>query len=181
MAVKKQWYEIVSPKLFGEKVVGETLALDPKQLIGRKVETSLGDVTNDFSKFYVKLIFQIDRVDEKKAYTIFKGHEILTERIYRMVQRRTRRVDVIQIVETKDNRKVRIKTLFILVRRVNTSIKGTARKKMRELIEEYAKKHTFEEFMTMAAKGTMNSKLRKECGKIYPIGDLEIRKTEVLD
>ena len=88
LAIKKQWYEIVAPKMFGEKVVGETLAVEPKQLIGRKIETNLVELSKDFSKFYVKLHFQINNVEGNKAYTKLVGHDVMRERIYRMVKRR---------------------------------------------------------------------------------------------
>ncbi len=118
MALKKQWYEIVAPKVFGEKVIGETLCNDPKNLVGRKIEVSLLDLARDFSKFYIKLQFQVERIDGSRAYTKFVGHDCLRERIYRMVQRRARRVDIIQDARTKDGFLLRVKTVFILLMRV---------------------------------------------------------------
>ncbi len=114
MALKKQWYEIVSPKAFDEKIVGETLAVEPKHLIGRKVTFSMLELNKDYTNFYVKVHFKIDNVDGMRAHTKFVGHEIMRERIYRMVQHRTRRVDCVQDITTKDNVRIRIKTVFTL-------------------------------------------------------------------
>jgi ribosomal protein S3AE len=35
VAVKKIWYDIVAPEMFGSTVIGQTLAAEPKQLVGR--------------------------------------------------------------------------------------------------------------------------------------------------
>ena len=180
MALKKQWYEILTPKMFGEKAVNETLAADPNLLVGRTVEISLLDLMNNYSRFFVKLRFQIERIEGSKAYTKFVGHEVTTETVYRIVQRRMRRVDVVQEITTKDSQKVTVKTLFSLVRRVNTATKSAARKKVFSLIEEEAKNLDFEDFINSVIKGDLQKKLKRECSKIYPVGHLEIRKTVVL-
>ncbi len=148
MAIKKQWYEIVAPKLFDEKKIGETLSSDPKRLVGRTVSVSLADITGDYSKFYIKLLLRIVSVDEK-AHTEFIGHECMHERIYRMIHRYMRRVDCMHNVVTKDNRKLRVKIVFVLVKRVNTSIKNSARAGTKKLIEAIIKEKTFDEFINI--------------------------------
>lgn len=181
MAVRKQWYEIVAPKMFGEKTVGETLASDPKQLFGRTLEISLMEVSRDFSRFYIKLLFQITGVSGQKAHTRFVGHDTMYERIYRMVQRHSRRVDVVQDVVTKDGARIRAKTIFSLMRRVNTSVKADARALARELVDSAAKENSAGDFIGMIIRGELQQKIRRDCGKIYPVGNVEIRKTEILE
>ncbi len=180
MALKKQWYEIIAPKAFGEKVVGETLASDPKNLIGRKITVSLLDLSRDYARFYIKLIFQVHDVQGNKAYTKLVGHDIMRERIYRMVQRRVRRVDAIQDIETNDGIKIRVKTVFVLIRRVGTSIKSAARKKAKELIEAAAKEKTYEELIKSVIAGELQQLVKKECSKISPVGNIEIRKSAIM-
>ncbi len=180
MAIKKQWYEIVAPKMFGEKVVGETLAVDPKSLLGRKVSVSLTELSRNYSQFFIKLELQIDRIEGSRAFTKFVGHDIMRERVYRMVQRHGRRIDVIQDVTTKDGVRLRIKTVFMLIRRVGTSMKNAARSVAKDFIEEAAKKTKFEDLVDMIIKGDLQRQLHRECSKVYPVGNMEVRKTEIL-
>ena len=180
MALKKQWYEIISPKAFGEKVLGETLSSDPKNLIDRRMAVSLLELSRDYSRFYMKLIFQVDDVQGNKAHTKLVGHDIMRERIYRMVQRRVRRVDVIQDVRTKDDLKVRLKTVFVLIRRVGTSIKSATRQKAKEIIEAEVKEKTFEDIVRSIISGDLQQLVKKECSKISTIGNIEIRKSEII-
>ncbi len=180
MAVRKQWYEITAPEMFDSRVVGETLAADSKQLVGRIVDISLMDVSNNYSKFYVKVRLQIASVEGNKALTKLVGHECMRERVYRMVQRHGRRVDAVQDVTTKDGVKLRVKTVFMLIKRVGTSTKDATRKLMRGLIEEAASKSNFDDFMGAIISGDLQHKVRKECSKVYPIGGIEIRRTELV-
>lgn len=180
MAVRKQWYEIIAPKMFGSAVIGETLAADPRQLVGRMIDVSLIDISRNYSKFFVSVRLRIDSIDGSKALTKLVGHDVLRERIYRMVQRHGRRVDAIQDVVTKDGTKIRVKTVFMLIKRVGASTKHATRKMTCDLVEEAAKKSTFEEFINSIIAGDLQHKIKKDCSKVYPIGNLEIRRTELV-
>ncbi len=181
MAAKKKWYEVYAPKLFGGKLIAETPSFDASKLIGRKIEANVMTLLKEYSRFFVKLFFKIDKVDDTKAYTKFTGFECMRERIYRMVQRRSRRVDLIHYVTTKDGKKLRVKIIFILIRRVNTSTKSASRAEMKKYIEDYAGKKNFEDFVIEAIKGVVQEKAKKACSKVYPIGDIEIRKVELIE
>jgi hypothetical protein len=84
---RKEWFDIILPRYFGETKVGETPAEEGKLLQGRVFETTLAQITGDFSQEYIKMYFQVTGVDEHKAQTIFKGHvpadrALRTERYY---------------------------------------------------------------------------------------------------
>lgn len=179
MAVKKQWYDVIAPKMFGEKIVGETLSVDPKYLVGRKIGVSLLEVSRSSQKFYIRLLFQVEKVEGTKAYTKFVGHEVMRERVYRMVQRHGRRVDCIQTLKTKDGKTIVVKTVFMLVRRVGTSMKSDTRKFVREYMEKTVKENNLEDLMKLILDGQIQDKIRRECSKIYPVGIVEVRKTEI--
>jgi small subunit ribosomal protein S3Ae len=181
MAIKKQWYDIMAPKIFGERIVGETLAVDPKYLMGRKIQVSLMELSRNYSQFFIKLDLQIEKIEGNKAYTKLIGHDIMRERVYRMVQRHGRRVDVVQDVTTKDGVNLRIKTVFMLLRRVGTSIKDAARSYTMQSVDEYAKELKLDDLMDKIIKGEMQVMLKKTCSKVYPISAMEIRKTEIAE
>ncbi len=181
MAIKKQWYEIVAPEMFGGKVIGETPSVDPRYLENRVIDITITELLGDYSRFFMKVRLQVERVDGTKAYTRFVGHSCLTERIYRMVQRRTRRVDSIVDVTTEDKRKIRLKMVLVLARRVKTSVKDVVRAKMRQLMLEKTEKMQFEELVKDIIDGKFQAYVRDECRKIYPVSGIEIRRSEVMD
>ncbi len=180
MAVKKQWYEIIAPKMFDEKTIGEALAADPRELMGRTIETSLAELDRAMTKFYMKLKFQVTRTEGSKAYTEFVSHSVMYERIYRIVQRHMRRVDCIQDITTKDGKRIRVKTIFVIARRVNTSLKKATRHAAEELVEKAVQNYTLEELINAILDDELQQSIRKELNKIYPVSVVEIRKTELL-
>ena len=175
----KEWYQIVAPKFFGDFVIGETIAIEPKQLIGRVVETSLTDITGDATKYYLKFYFKIDDVKDKKAITRFFGHDCTRDFLARIVRRRTTRIDTNDIVKLKDN-KIRIKSIAISNRRVSEEVERKIRKNIRELIIENVSKMKTEEFVREIIDGKLQQKIRKAISKVYPLRHFEFRKTEVL-
>lgn len=180
MAVKKQWYEIISPKLFGSKVIGETPASDVKALVGRKVGVSFAELSGDFSKYYLRANLRVESVNGDKALTAFVGHEIMRERLYRMVQRRAKKVDAIQDCKTKDGAKLRVKTVAIIRTKGGASVKSAVRKKMKETVDAIVKENTLDQIATMIFSGEFPQKIRQECKKISPVSAVEVRRTQLI-
>jgi len=71
----KKWYNVITPSYFGSVDVGSVPTDDPDKLLGKTIDSTLYDVTEDFAHQYLKMFFQIINVEGKIAYTIFKGHE----------------------------------------------------------------------------------------------------------
>lgn len=180
MKKTKTWFTIVAPKLFNERELAKTVVSDPNNLIDRRISVSLMDLINDFSKYYMKFIFRIKKVEGEKAFTEFDSSECLRDYISRMVLRRVRRVDTVQDLETKDGRKIRVKGLVIIPRRIKTTIKKTIRNKVREVIKTEVENSTLDDFVKKIVSDEIKVKIMREARKIYPIRNFEIRKTEVL-
>ena len=105
---RKEWYDIILPRYFGETKVGETPAEEEALLNGRVFETTLAQITGDFSQEYIKMYFQVTGVEDHKATTVFKGHEYLRDYLRSLVRRRSTKVDGIYRVTTTDGYKVKI-------------------------------------------------------------------------
>ncbi len=178
MGLNKEWYQVIAPPIFGNKIIGETPAFDSKNIMGRTYEASLVELNDDFSKFYIKVKLRVYKIEGTKAYTNFIGHEIVRERVYRLVQRRSERVDVIKNVTLKDGSEIRFKVLVILLRNTSNSINTNVRKRTEEILNEWTSK-TLEETVKDIISGEMAKKLKSELRKIYPVGSVEIRKTEM--
>lgn len=175
----KEWYQIVAPNFFGDFVIGETIAMEPKQLKGRVIETSLTDITGDPNKYYLKFYFKIEDLKDKKAITKFFGHDCTKDFLARIVRRRATRIDTNDIVNLKDN-KIRIKSVAISNRKVSKNIEVKIRSVISEMIIDNVSNMKTEEFIREMIDGKLQQKIRKGISKIYPLRYFEFRKTEVL-
>ncbi|ASA77352.1 MULTISPECIES: 30S ribosomal protein S3ae [Thermococcus] len=176
----KEWYIVYAPDFFGSKEIGLTPADDPEKVIGRVIETTLKDLTGDFTKGQVKLYFQIYDVKGQNAYTKFKGHTLARSYIRSLVRRRTTRVDGIFNVTTKDGYKLRVMGMVIAYRRIQTSQERAIREIIKEIIYKKAEELNYKDFILEAVSGKMGAEMAKEARKIYPIKRAEIRKIKVL-
>jgi len=175
----KSWYNIETPEFIGRNNIGTTLAEEPAQLIGRIVEATVGDLTNDFSKHNTKLKFRINDVNGDVAQTRFIGHEITTDYLRSIVKRQTSRIDTNLKVTTKDGYTVRVKPICFTVKRARTSQIEGIREVMDSTVKERAKDLNFEQFVEEAIMGKLSASIYRNAKNIYPLRRVEIRKTEV--
>jgi small subunit ribosomal protein S3Ae len=175
----KSWYNIETPEFIGRNNIGTTLAEEPEQLIGRIVEATVGDLTNDFSKHNTKLKFRINDVNGDIAQTRFIGHEITTDYLRSIVKRQTSRIDTNLKVTTKDGYIVRVKPICFTVKRARTSQIEGIRQVMDSTVKDRATELNFEQFVEEAIMGKLSATIYRNAKNIYPLRRVEIRKTEV--
>lgn len=177
----KKWYEVIAPENFGEEKIGETPADEPEKAIGRVIETTVGDLTGDFSKNNTKVFFKVKEISGEQAKTQFVGHELTSDYVDSLVRRRTNKLDLTVDVLTKDGYKVRVKPVVFTVKRGKSSQKNSLRKKAEEIIKERAKETKFMEFIEQLVMGQVASQIYSESKSIYPLRRVEIRKTELIN
>jgi small subunit ribosomal protein S3Ae len=178
---EKQWYKIMTPTDFGEAEIGTTPARDPEILVKRRVESSMRELTGDFSKQYVKLYFQINDVAGDIANTKFVGHHVTTDYVRSMIRRGTSRIDTLSEITTKEGYKVNVHIIAITVKRAKASQQKFIRETMANLIQQAVDGKTFPEFVEGVISGKMASSIYHETKKIYPLKRVEIIKTQVAE
>ncbi|MHA1713707.1 MAG: 30S ribosomal protein S3ae [Candidatus Ranarchaeia archaeon] len=173
----KTWYEVYSPSYFNSTEIATSPAIDDKALKGRVFETTLYDLTDDFTKSHINLKFQVDSVKGNKAYTIFKGHELTRDYLRSLVRRGTSRIDGIFDVTTADNYKIRLRSVVFTHSRGNTSQQRAIRKIMAEQVNQYAHETPFEKFVGDLVNGSLAEKIGKAAKVIMPVRRVEIIKS----
>lgn len=176
----KKWYEVFTPKMFGEAKIGETLASDPSTLVGRVIETTIRDLTGDFSKQHIQLVFQIDEVKGDKAYTKFKAHSLSRDYMRSQIRRKTTRMEGVTDVTTKDGHRLRVKTIALALGRAQTAQEKAIRKIMLSKVFKAAKKSPLDQFIQQVVLGKTSSEMYKAANKIYPLKRVEVRKVKML-
>lgn len=178
-ALQKEWYEIVSPELFGEETVAETPAEEPEMVEGRTVEVNLQDLMPSSDKYYMDVSLKVEAVEGSTARSRIFGHEVSSEYISKMVSRRSNRIDAVADVTTADEQDVRVKIVATTIRKTNSSKVNSVRKRMVEVAEERAEDADLEDYMESIFTGDLQEAIRGDARKIYPLREVEIRKTEV--
>jgi len=175
----KKWYNVVSPPYFGGVDLGAIPADDPSKLIGRIVDGTLYDITNDFAHQYLKLYFRIENLEGKTAQTIFKGHEYSRDFLRSLVRRRTTRVDGIFNIITKDKYGLTLAASVFTLSRIKTSQEHEIRAIVSKIIKEKASSLTFDQFVQELVLGKIASDIYNESKKISPLRHVGVRKSKL--
>jgi len=179
----KKWYSVYTPKYFGNVHIAEIPSSG--DVVGRTIEATLYDITNDFSQTHIKLYFKINKVEGNVAHTKFWGHDFTRDYLRSLVRRTTSRIDGIFNVSVKadnspDYYKIRVNAVVFTQKRAKTSQQKAIRAIMRRIIEEKAKNLTFIEFIQECVLGKIGSEIYNEAKVIYPIRKSEIMKTKII-
>lgn len=177
---QKSWYTVKSPPYFGEVVLGTLPSDEPSKVVGRVIDATLYEVTDDFSHQYLKMHFKITELEGKTANTIFKGHEYSRDFLRSLVRRRTTRVDGIFVVTTKDGYRLRVAVCALTLSRIKTSQEKLIREVMKRIVMEKASELEFREFVQEAVLGKLASDVYNEAKKISPLRHVGVRKSKLI-
>jgi small subunit ribosomal protein S3Ae len=175
----KDWYQIITPAFLGDIVIGESPATDPAQLKGRIVEASLAELTGDPARYFMKFLFKIKDVAGTRARTEYFGHEVTRDFIARAVQIRTARIDTNDVIQFKDG-KMRLKAIVIANRPIVASIRSKLARTATATITTFAKGMSREAFIKEMAAGSIQTAIKAELNKIYPVRLFEFRASRLL-
>ena len=175
----KEWFNIEAPVYLNRIIVGNTMAGDPSLLLGRNVETTVGELTNNMTKNNTKVILRINNVVGDIATTDLVGHELTTDYVRSIVKRQTSRIDANIEVKTKDGYVIRVKPTCFTIKRARSSQIKAIREVMIEIVKRRAYESDFETFMQEAILGRLSAAIYRQAKFIYPLRRVEIRKTYV--
>lgn len=176
----KSWYMVMAPPYFGNAELGAVPSDEEQKLVGRIIDSTLYDITNDFAHQYLKMFFQITQVEGKTAQTIFKGHEYSRDYLRSLVRRRTTKVDAPFNVISKDGYKVRVAVVAFTLSRIKTSQEQAIRSIMERTIRGKADTLTLDQFAQEIVLGKIASDIYNEAKKIAPLRHVGIRQSKLL-
>ncbi|MEM2123144.1 MAG: 30S ribosomal protein S3ae [Candidatus Bathyarchaeia archaeon] len=183
----KKWYAVKTPPYFGDMEVASIPAEDPNNLIGRVVDTTLYDITGDFSHQPIRLRFLITEFRDGKAVTILKGHEYAADYLRSLVRRGTSRIDGVFTVTARDGYVTRVSIVAFTRHRIRASQEHAIRDIMQRVIEEKARELTYEQLcqeMVLGPTPTLGGKIGSDIynltKKITPLRHVGVRKSKLL-
>lgn len=176
----KDWYTVICPPYFGGVKLGTVPSDEPEKLVGRVVDATLYELTDDFSHQYLKMHFRVSSIEGRVAHTIFKGHEYSRDYLRSLVRRRTTRVDGIFDVTTRDDYELRLAVCALTLRRIRTTQERAIRAIMKKVVEEKAGILNFDQFVQEVVLGKIASDIYNVAKKIAPLRHVGIRKSKLI-
>ena len=173
---EKNWYTVQAPEQFDRAELGETLADESGKVLGRNIETTLGDLQNDASGNNTKLTFKITEVASDTAYTEFIKHELTRDYLRSLVRRGSSKIEAYITVLTADDYRVQIQPVALTTKSADESQEKAIRRTMIDLVRETARERTFDDLTDSVVEGRLSSAIYNESKTIYPLRRVEIQK-----
>jgi len=178
---EKRWVTVFAPESFNNIPIAYVPITSDKTAVGRVVEVTLFDILKgDPSQHQYKLFFQINKVTEEKATTVFKRYEYAKEFLRSLIRRGSSRINFVIDAKTKDGYVFRIKILTLSHRELNTSRKRALRLEAKKQIERIVPQMTIDEFVQAACYGKINSDIMAATKKIIRVRHVGLEKVRLL-
>jgi len=176
----KKWLDLRAPDYIGDESIGQTPASDISQIIGRTINLSLMDLTNNFNDLNYYLKFKVTKISGNRAKTEFIGQAL--NRDYRRSQIRNHRSQIEGVfnLNLNDGSRVRITAFAVTFSRAAHNTKKEIRKAMRESITEIVTQLNFPAFVNKVISYELRDELFEPANEIFPVKLLEVSKVKVL-
>ncbi|MCH8329176.1 MAG: hypothetical protein IIB81_02160 [Nanoarchaeota archaeon] len=179
--IKKEWYPILAPKIFQNAVLGETYVYEPGQMIGKGITKNLMNLTNDVKRQNINIGFEVVDVQNNKAFTVITGYYMVQSSIKRLVRKNIEKIDMSFSCKTSDNKNLQVKPLLITRASTTNSVVTKIRKNAQDFIVKYISSINYDNVVNDMITHKLQSSLKKEMSKIYPLRICEIRSMEIVD
>ncbi|MFB6127599.1 MAG: 30S ribosomal protein S3ae [Halolamina sp.] len=172
----KRWYTVLAPEQFDRAELGETMAEEPEQVVGRTVQTTLGEIENDQGANNKKLHFKIRDVGSDSAYTELTGFELTRDYLRSLVRRGASKVQANVTVRTTDDYRVQLQPVSFTTKKADRSQEQAIRAIMVDIVEEAAAERSFEELVDSVVEGRLSSAIYGDAKTVYPLRRVEVKK-----
>ena len=178
---EKKWITVNAPDSFNNVPIAYIPITNEENAPGRVLEVTLYDILKgDPSQHQYKMYFQLDKVQDEKASTIFKRFEYSKEFLRSLVRRGSSKINLIIDVKTKDGYIFRIKVIALTHRQLNTSRKHALRLIARDIINKTVPEMTIDQFVQATCYGKINSDIMAAAKKVIRIRHVGLEKVKLI-
>ena len=178
---EKRWVTVNAPESFNSVPIAYVPITDDENAAGRVLEVTLYDILKgDPSQHQYKIYFQIDKVEDDKATTIFKRFEYSKEFLRSLVRRGSSKINFIIDIKTKDGYIFRIKVIALTHRQLNTSRKHALRLIARDVINKTVPEMTIEQFVQATCYSKINSDIMAAFKKVIRVRHVGLEKVKLI-
>ena len=178
---EKRWITVNAPESFNVVPIAYIPITGDENAIGRVLEVTLYDILKgDPSQHQYKMYFQIDKVDEDKASTIFKRFEYSKEFLRSLVRRGSSKINFIIDIKTKDGYIFRVKIIALTHRQLNTSRKHALRLIARDVITKTVPEMTVDQFVQATCYSKINSDIMAAFKKVIRVRHVGLEKVKLI-
>lgn len=174
-AKKKFWFQIVAPKSFGEKIIGDSYVTESNLIKGKHVSVNLRELADKVGKQNIQINFKVNEIKDNKAYCKTIGYRFLPSSIKRLTSKNKSKIDDSFVYKTADNKLARLKVVLVTLNKVSNPVLTNMRKQLKEFLKEKVSSMSYESLIDNLIHYNIQLFLKKSLKKIYPVRICEVR------
>ncbi|MGC8710612.1 MAG: hypothetical protein ACP5RF_03335 [Candidatus Micrarchaeia archaeon] len=174
----KKWFNIYSPKVLGENVIGEMPANEEGSAMGRVIKISLSWITQNPQNSFMNIGLRVVDASNNAAHTEIDYIEGNYSYLHSLVRRYSTAIYTVDKVKDKDNKDIALKLLVVTSGKVATPKKKGIRKELIEFGRQYVSAISKDELVKAVMDGSFQAEGIKRINKIAPISKLEVKRIE---
>ena len=178
---RKKWYTLVAPATHGEVPIGETMALDSKDIVGRCIEINLMHLTRNMKKQNVNVMFKVTELKEGHGATKSYSYTMQPASIKRLIKAGRDRIDESFIIKSQDGVYARIKPLFITHSHYSAAERTRVRRLSVSFMRKYAAEKPIEELFKEVIDGKVQKELNLKLREVLRLRTCDIRVLEIIE
>ncbi|HVA83198.1 MAG TPA: hypothetical protein VNF06_03480 [Candidatus Aquilonibacter sp.] len=175
----KQWFNVHTPKILGDSIIGEIPAQDEKAVLGRVIKVSLSWITKNPAHSFMTIGLRVISANGDAAQTEIHYLEQVYSYTHSLVRRGSSAVYTVSKLKDKEGKPVVLKLIGISRYKINTPKKHGIRRELAKFTTEYVGSKSVEEFVKAVIEGGFQVEAMKVANRIAPMGKLEVKKIEL--
>ncbi|MGI0141785.1 MAG: hypothetical protein ACREBF_04020 [Candidatus Micrarchaeales archaeon] len=175
----KVWFNVHTPKILGDSIIGEIPAQDEKSVIGRVIKVSLSWITKNPQHSFMTIGLRVISANGEAAQTEINYLEQVYSYTHSLVRRGSSAVYTISSLKDKDGKSVVLKLIGISRYKINTPKKQGIRRELSLFTTQYVNSLSTEAFVKAVIDGGFQMEAMKVVNRIAPMAKLEVKKIEL--
>ncbi len=171
---KRKWYQIIGPKIFGGRLIGETIGESIEKISGRVLELSAGMVSGDMKKQYMTLIFVLNSGDNNTLNASITGLKVSQSYLKRGMRRFKGKIEDSFAVKCLEG-DVRIKVMLLLRGEVHKAVSGKLVKLCREISGKFTEGKKIEDLVLSVLNDSFSRGIKEGLKRVYPVASVEVK------
>lgn len=193
---KKEWIEIKTPNLFGEKIFGKTLVNritntnKSKELLANRIyQVSLSDLNKKENLSYRKIKLKGSEFRDNSSETIFYGMDMTRDKLCSVVKKWQTTIETSIDLKTEDGFFLRIFCIAFSKRKkqqlkktsyLTSSVIRALRRKIIKVVLKYTSHYNLKNIVGKFLSEKLTFEIEKECKIVSPIYNFFVRKIKIL-
>lgn len=175
----KKWFNVFSPKLFGEVSIGEIPADDEKKVVGRVIKVNMSWITKRPEHSFMVVGLRVAKVNGEAVATDVDYIEQTYSYIHSLVKRHSSVIYTVDRAVDRSGKPFTLKLVLITDSKLATPKKSAMRRRISEFVRAYATAHSVEELMNESLTMAFQREGINQVKNIGTVARLEVKKIEL--